>query len=99
MSIRLPDNPAKRNFLALLRTRMANERTLLSYIRTSLYFLVGGIALLKVEDLERISILGYVSFIISAILLLIGLWRFWRLYQKLDRHKKDMQQNDRKNLN
>jgi putative membrane protein len=90
MPERLPDNPAKRNFLALLRTRLANERTLLSYIRTALYFLVGGIALLKVEDLERISILGYVSFIISSVLVIIGLWRFWKLYKKLNKHKKEM---------
>lgn len=90
MTERLPDNPAKRNFLALLRTRLANERTLLSYIRTSLYFLVGGIALLKVEDLERISILGYVSFIISGFLVVIGLWRFLKLFRKLEGHKKEL---------
>ncbi|MFZ2282343.1 MAG: DUF202 domain-containing protein, partial [Lutibacter sp.] len=31
-----------RDFLALERTRLANERTLFSYIRTSLYLFLGG---------------------------------------------------------
>ncbi|HQZ43477.1 MAG TPA: DUF202 domain-containing protein, partial [Flavobacteriales bacterium] len=32
-----------RDHLALVRTRLANERTLLSYIRSALYLLLGGI--------------------------------------------------------
>jgi len=38
-----------RDHLALVRTRLANERTLLSYIRSALYLLIGGIALLQLE--------------------------------------------------
>jgi len=33
-----------RDYLVVERTRLANERTLLSYIRTSLYLLLGAIA-------------------------------------------------------
>lgn len=33
-----------RDYLAIERTRLANERTLLSYIRSSLYLLLGGMA-------------------------------------------------------
>jgi putative membrane protein len=73
---RTSDNPAKRNLLAVLRTRLANERTFLSYVRTSLYFLVGGVALLKVEDLANIYVLGWVSLAISFLLLMTGIWRF-----------------------
>ncbi|WP_299517905.1 DUF202 domain-containing protein, partial [uncultured Flavobacterium sp.] len=32
-----------RDYLAMERTKLANERTLLSYIRSSLYLLLGGI--------------------------------------------------------
>jgi putative membrane protein len=75
-SSRQSDNPAKRNLLAVLRTRLANERTFLSYVRTSLYFLVGGVALLKVEDLANIYMLGWVSLSVSFCLLVVGIWRF-----------------------
>ena len=36
--------------LAVHRTKLANERTLLSYIRTSLVFLAGGATLLKIAS-------------------------------------------------
>ncbi len=85
---KLPDNPAKRNLLAQLRTRLANERTLLSYVRTSLYFLVGGIALLRVRELENLQYFGYLAFAISLVLLLVGLNRFIVLKQILSKNKK-----------
>jgi len=31
-----------REYLAIERTKMANQRTLLTYIRTGLYFLIAG---------------------------------------------------------
>ncbi|MDD4605618.1 MAG: DUF202 domain-containing protein, partial [Dysgonamonadaceae bacterium] len=36
-----------RDYLALERTRLANERTLFSYIRTALYLTLGGIAFME----------------------------------------------------
>jgi len=79
-----PENPLIiRDYLARQRTRMANERTLLSYIRTSLYFLVSGTALIKVDDLENISDLGYISFAISIILVMIGFFAFFRVKRKM----------------
>ena len=72
-----------RDYLARQRTRMANERTLLSYIRTSLYFLVSGTALVKVEDLANISMLGYFSFAISILLIAIGFFTFFRVRRKM----------------
>ncbi|MBS9525043.1 DUF202 domain-containing protein [Litoribacter ruber] len=72
-----------RDYLARQRTRMANERTLLSYIRTSLYFLVSGTALVKVEDLANISSLGYFSFAISIVLIIVGFFNFFRVRRKM----------------
>lgn len=48
-----------RDFLARQRTKLANDRTLLAYIRTSLYFLVSGVGLVKVEDLDNMWGFGY----------------------------------------
>lgn len=69
--------------LALERTKLANERTLLSYIRSSLYLLLGGIGLLQLEDFKRIHWLGYVALIVCVIFLGIGIFRFVLLSRKL----------------
>jgi putative membrane protein len=74
-----------RDHLALERTKLANERTLLSYIRTSLYLLLGGLAFLGMKDLERIKNLGYFSLALSIILLIIGILRFYQLKKHLQK--------------
>ena len=61
----VPENTNE--ILALERTKLANERTLLSYIRSSLYLLLGGIALLQVEDFQNIQWLGYVALFVCVI--------------------------------
>jgi putative membrane protein len=75
-----------RDFLALERTRLANERTLFSYIRTSLYLLLGGIALFQITGFERIKWLGYVSIALSIIILIIGIFRFNHIKFKLKKY-------------
>lgn len=77
------ENTGKRDMLAQLRTRLANERTLLAYVRTSLYFTVGGLTILNVERFQSIAILGWLCFAVSIPLLLIGIRRFFALHQKL----------------
>lgn len=72
-----------RDYLARQRTSLANERTLLSYIRTSLYFVVSGTALFEVKNLSHISNLGYLAFGLSIAFLFIGVFSFFRLKQKL----------------
>ncbi|MCC5936988.1 MAG: DUF202 domain-containing protein [Lunatimonas sp.] len=76
-----------RDFLARQRTKLANDRTLLAYIRTSLYFLVSGTALIKVEDLENVREFGYLSFLISILLVALGFVNFFRLKRKLEKGK------------
>ena len=44
-----------RDYLALERTRLANERTLFSYIRTSLYLLTAGIGIFQIESISRLD--------------------------------------------
>ena len=75
-----------RDFLALERTTLANERTLFSYIRTSLYLILGGIGIVQLEDFENIKWLGYFSFGLSAILIVFGLLRFFKLRKKLQKY-------------
>lgn len=72
-----------RDFLARQRTTLANDRTLLAYIRTGLYFLVSGTALVKVEDLENVKELGYLSFGISLFLLIVGAGSYFRVKKRM----------------
>jgi len=72
-----------RDYLAIERTRLANERTLLSYIRSSLYLILGGIAFLQLEGFENIKYLGLLSLILSVVFLVIGIYRFLLLKKSL----------------
>lgn len=72
-----------RDYLALERTKLANERTLLSYIRSALYLLLGGIAIIQLEGFESIKFLGHVSLVLTALLVLIGIYRFRKLSRQL----------------
>ena len=68
-----------RDKLAIDRTRLSNERTFLAYFRTFIVILSSGMAILKLEVLEEINNLGYFFLIISPIILLIGLIRFFHV--------------------
>lgn len=74
-----------RDHLALVRTRLANERTLLSYIRSALYLLIGGIALLQLEGYGDLQWVGKSSLVLCVIFILIGLYRYHTLRRQLDR--------------
>jgi putative membrane protein len=61
--------------LALQRTRLANERTLFTYVRTSLALVGFGLALLQLHP-ERGGRLGYTAQSVAAVVLALGWWRF-----------------------
>lgn len=64
------------NILALERTKLANERTFLAYLRTFIVFLSSGFAIIKIDELDSISTLGYFFIGIAVILLIFGTYRF-----------------------
>ena len=72
-----------RDFLALQRTKLANERTLLSYTKFALYLAGGGIALIKIDNLRPLRLLGYVALGGSVLVLGIGAIRFFQLNRQL----------------
>ncbi len=82
----IKDEIILRDHLAMERTKLANERTLLSYIRTSLYLILGGIAFLGMDNLVEIRNLGYFSFVLSILILIVGIARF----RQLKKHLKSM---------
>ncbi len=74
-----------RDFLALERTSLANERTLFAYVRVSLYLIIGGIAFLKLDDFKTMIWLGYVCFAFSVFLLIFGFIRYNALRRRLSK--------------
>ena len=61
--------------LAAARTRMANERTLLTYVRTSLALLAFGLTLLQLHPGRGLA-LGYGALVTSGVVLMVGWLRF-----------------------
>ena len=74
-----------REHLALERTKLANERTLLSYIRASLYLLIGGLALIQLREYDRINWIGYLSLVFCVIFIIFGIVRYVMLNRKLQK--------------
>jgi len=79
-----------RDFLAMERTSLANERTLFSYIRASLYMIIGGVAIIEYEGFASFSWLAYTVFGLSALLIFIGVFRYRRLKRKLSTYYRSM---------
>jgi putative membrane protein len=82
---RIIDEELIREHLALERTKLANERTLLSYIRASLYLLIGGIALIQVKEYPNLLWVGYVALFICVLFILVGISRYVVLDRKLNK--------------
>ncbi len=77
---------SKTDQLAIERTRLANERTFLAYFRTFIVLLSSAVAILKLDVLQEIRELGYALVIISPILLLIGIARFFYMRKRIGRY-------------
>jgi putative membrane protein len=63
-----------REKLALQRTVMANQTTLLSFIRTSLYFLVAGLSLKTLLKLENSLVFQFTFYAVSLATAIVGLY-------------------------
>lgn len=79
-----------RDFLAIERTTLANERTLFSYVRSALYLSLGGIALLQLRGFDNMNWLAFVVFGISIFMLIFGVIRYQILQKKLNKFYNDL---------
>ncbi|MFA5025769.1 MAG: DUF202 domain-containing protein [Candidatus Shapirobacteria bacterium] len=68
----------KKNFLALGRTHLANERTLLSYWRTALTFLVLGAYLIRQEPATEFLLPAIITIIFGLVLFVFGTVKFYQ---------------------
>jgi len=85
-----------RDYLAIERTRLANERTLLSYVRSSLYLLLGGIAFFQLKEFPNFKYLAITALIFCVIFFVIGVYRFYLLKRSLRKlyYDTEMQKQD-----
>lgn len=77
-----------REYLALERTKLANERTLLTYIRTGLYFLIAGSTLGHFIQTTFWNILGTPLIIVGLVIALLGAIRFVRVGRAIAQSRK-----------
>ncbi len=72
--------------LAEIRTKQANERTLLAYIRTSLTLFVAGLTFVKFFDNFFVEIMGWVFMPLAIINLLVGIIRYRNIRNHIEHH-------------
>jgi putative membrane protein len=64
------------NKLAIARTVLANERTLLAILRTALGCFIGGASLLKFFGHPAYEIVGVILMIIAVVILSVGIGKY-----------------------
>lgn len=62
--------------LAITRTHLSNERTLLAYLRTFLGFITAGVAMIQFVKNSYFVVIGYGLLSFSISIVIIGLYRF-----------------------
>ena len=68
-----------RDVLAIDRTRLANERTLLAWVRTAVMLLVSGMTLLKLfEGIWPLETLGAILIPVALFAAAVGLRRYFQ---------------------
>ena len=72
-----------REQLAIQRTFLANQSTFLSFLRSSMYFLVAGLSVNKLVDGEEAVIFEYILFVISGLLLIVSIINYFRNHKKI----------------
>ncbi len=69
----------------LIRTRLANERTLLAYIRTALAFLAGGAGMVEFFPSGILQASGWLLAGIGIITICLGVWRFIHITRRISK--------------
>lgn len=84
-----PDTLIARDWLALDRTRLANERTLLAYIRTSAA--LAGLGVIMAKWFSHIPAqLGGAALIVGAVVIgVLGAWRFIQIERRYRALRRD----------
>lgn len=77
-----------RDLLAADRTHLANERTLLAYLRTALTLFIGGVSFIQFFSTLLVKLIGWSFIPLSIIFVVLGFQRFYKMKLPLDVLKK-----------
>lgn len=79
-----------RERLAIQRTKMANQTTLLSFVRTALYFLIAGLSINSLLQLEHSYVFEISFFVASFGLFVTGIINYFRQKKMIDDSEKNI---------
>jgi len=77
-----------RDFLAADRTQLANERTLLAYMRTALTLFIAGVSFIRFFSNIVIVYVGWIFIPVGIFAAIIGAKRYYRMKIPLDKLRK-----------
>jgi putative membrane protein len=72
-----------RDNLAIDRTNLANERTLLSYLRSSAALIIAGISIVNLSNSNWFTIIGIICVPIGILTGIFGIIRFTAMNKKI----------------
>jgi putative membrane protein len=78
-----------RDHLAAGRTDLANERTLLAYVRTALAVFAAGVTLVHFFDSVWLEIVGWMFIPIGIVTLVVGIRRFQAMRRRIASMRND----------
>ena len=79
-----PDQLILRDYLAIDRTLLANQRTFLAYVRTTVLLAVSGVTLIKLFlHITFLLGLGYCLLVVSGVTLVVGAINYLWMKKKI----------------
>lgn len=79
-----------RERLALQRTTLANQTTVLAFIRTAMYFFVAGLSTRNLLKLDNSIIVEITLYTIAIVILILGLLNFFKHKKMITENKKQI---------
>jgi putative membrane protein len=77
-----------RERLAIERTQMANDTTLLAFMRTALYFSIAGMSVNRLLNVSYGPVIEIVFWTVAILILVIGIYKYRKQKQSLKDSKK-----------
>ena len=72
-----------RDYLALDRTKLANQRTFLGYIRTFISLLASGVGFIRFVDIDIAQYVGIILCFVSPIFFIVGTYKYLSMRKEI----------------